>query len=117
DAAFLEALKGDYMAATRTKPGIWSAPNGEAIYRSLMLRWTTLVLDPTEVHESGLAELEQIEVERRAISNAAGFGDDVVAYRASLGAEPSNVPTSREELVARISDMIERAAEQAPSMF
>ena len=117
DAAFLEAIKGDYLAATRTQPGIWSAPNGDAIYRSQILRWTTLALDPQEVHDSGLADLASIEAERRAISNSAGFGDDTTGYRASLAADPSNIPASREELVQRVVDQIERAAEFAPSMF
>jgi len=117
DAAFLETIKGDYMAATRTEPGIWSAPNGEAIYRSQVLRWTTLDLDPQEIHDSGVAELEDIEGERRAISRDAGFGDDTKAYRASLAADPANIPATQAELVARIEAMIERAAEYAPSMF
>jgi uncharacterized protein (DUF885 family) len=117
DAAFLEALKDDYLAATRTEPGIWSAPNGEAIYRTQILRWTTLQLDPRDVHESGLAEIQQIEQERRAIARAAGFGDDTTAYRASLTADPTNIPTTREELVGRAMEDIERANAAVPSMF
>jgi len=117
DAAFLEALKGDYLAATRTEPGIWSAPNGEAIYRTQILRWTTLQLDPREIHESGLAEITQIEHERRAISRAAGFGDDTTAYRAAISADPANIPVTREELVGRAMEDIERANAAAPSMF
>jgi uncharacterized protein (DUF885 family) len=117
DASFLERIKGPYLEATRTQPGIWSAPNGAAIYRSQILRWTTLELDPQEIHDSGLAELEEIESERRVLSNAAGFGDDTVAYRESLAADPLNQPSSREAFVERIREQIERAAEFAPSMF
>jgi uncharacterized protein (DUF885 family) len=117
DAAFLELIKGAYLDATRDEPGIWSAPNGDAIYRSQILRWTTLELDPQEVHDSGLAELEHIEAERRTLANAAGFGDDTVAYRASLAADPANQPGSRDELIERVREQIERAAEFAPSMF
>ena len=29
DAAYLEALRGDYLAATRPENGLWSAPNGD----------------------------------------------------------------------------------------
>jgi uncharacterized protein (DUF885 family) len=117
DAAFLETLRGAYFERTRTEPGIWSAPHGEDIYRSLMLRWTTLELDPQEVHDSGVAELDSIEAEQRAISNAAGFGDDTKAYRRSLSADPSNIPTTREELLTVIGGMIERAASVAPAWF
>jgi uncharacterized protein (DUF885 family) len=117
DAAFLEALRGDYLAATRTEPGIWSAPNGEAIYRTEVLHWTTLELDPREVHDSGLAELHDIERERRVISRAAGYGDDTKAYRAAMAKDPANIPPTRDALVGRAVEDIERAGAAAPSMF
>ncbi len=117
DWAFLEALRGDYLAATRPENGIWSAPNGDALYRTQILRWTTLDLDPDEVHQIGLDELRSIEAERKSISRAAGFGDDTVAYRASLAADPQNQPRSRDELIARADEDIERALAAAPTMF
>ena len=117
DAAFLEALRGDYLAATRPENGLWSAPNGDALYRTQMLHWTTLELDPQAVHQTGLDQLESIEAERRQISRAAGFGDDTFAYRASLGAEAANQAVSQAHLIARATDDIERAFELAPSMF
>ena len=117
DAAFLEALRGEYLAASRPANGIWSAPNGEALYRTQVLRWTTLDLDPREVHQVGLDELETIETERRGIARAAGFGDDTAAYRASLAADPANQPASRDTLIARAEEDIERAVAAAPAMF
>ena len=117
DAAFLEALKGDYLAATRTEPGIWSAPNGEAIYRAQIKHWTTLDLDPAEVHEIGLAELAAIEAERRTIARAAGFGDDTTAYRQALTVAPDNIPASRQALIDRAMDDIERANTAAAGAF
>ena len=117
DAAFLEALKGEYLAASRADNGIWSAPNGETLYQTQILRWTTLPLDPREVHQVGLDELEAIETERRAISRDAGHGDDTRAYRAALAADPANQPKSRETLIARAMEDIGRALDAAPQMF
>jgi uncharacterized protein (DUF885 family) len=117
DVAFLEALKGDYLAATREEPGIWSAPNGEAIYRAQMKHWTTLDLDPAEVHRIGLDELASIEAERREIALAAGFGDDTKAYRCSLEVDPANIPASRQALVDRAMDDIARANTAAAGSF
>ena len=117
DAAFLAAIRGPYLAATRTEPGIWSAPNGDAIYRSQVLHWTTLELDPRDIHESGLAELESIEAERRRISRGAGLGDDTAAYRARLSADPATAPSSREELLERTRVQIAAAEAASPSMF
>ncbi|MFL5645949.1 MAG: DUF885 domain-containing protein [Chloroflexota bacterium] len=117
DTAFLDALRGDYLAATREEPGIWSAPNGEAIYRTAIRSWTTLDLDPEEVHRIGLEELEEIEAERRIIASDAGFGDDTVAYRKALVVDPENHPRTKEELVARATEDIERAMAVAPRYF
>lgn len=117
DIAFLEAMSGSYLDATREDPGIWSAPNGAELYRTAIRSWTTLDLEPEAVHQIGLDELELIELERREISQAAGFGDDTVAYRASLDASVANTPATKDELVIRATDDIERALALAPRYF
>ena len=117
DAAFLQVLRDEYLPLTREEPGLWSAPNGEALYRTAIRSWTTLELDPQEVHRIGLEELDTIDEERRAISRAAGFGDDTDAYRRSLEADPANLPQSKDELVARATEDIERGLAAAPRFF
>jgi uncharacterized protein (DUF885 family) len=117
DQAFLDALKGDYLAATRLDPGLWSAPNGDQLYRTAIRSWTTLDLDPEAVHRVGLEELEAIEAERREIARAAGFGDHTAAYRAALDDDVSNTPRSKAELVDRAHEDIERAMGLAPRYF
>lgn len=117
DAAFLEALRGPYLAASRTDPGIWSAPNGEALYRTAIRAWTTLEMDPREIHRIGLEEMESIEAERRTIANHAGFGDDSSAYRTALDADPANTPRTKEEMLARATEDIDRAMALAPRYF
>ncbi len=117
DQAFLDVLKGDYLAASRTEPGLWSAPNGEALYRTAIRGWTTLELDPEDVHRIGLEDIERIDEERRAIGRAAGYGDDIDAYRRSLEADPANAPRSKDELVTRANEDIERAMAAAPRYF
>ena len=117
DAAFLESLRGEYLAASRPENGLWSAPNGDELYRTQILRWTTLELDPREVHQIGLEELTTIEEERREISRGAGFGDDTRAYRASLASDAENQAPSKADLIGRATEDIERAYELAPAMF
>jgi uncharacterized protein (DUF885 family) len=117
DRAYLDALRGDYLAASREEPGLWSAPNGDALYRTQVLAWTTLALEPAEVHDIGLEELEQIELERRVISRAQGFGDDTAAYRAHLASDPANIPQSAAELLGRAREDIDRAMAIAPRYF
>ncbi len=117
DEAFLEVLTGDYRRASREEPGIWSAPNGEAIYRTAIRSWTTLEMDPREIHQIGMDELETIEDERREIAGAAGFGDDTAAYRASLDADDANTPGTKDQLVQRAAEDLDRAMAAAPRYF
>jgi uncharacterized protein (DUF885 family) len=117
DAAFLETLRGEYRHASREEPGIWSAPNGDAIYRTAIRSWTTLEMDPEEIHGIGLEELTGIDEERRQIARGAGFGDDVAAYRASLDSAAGNTPDTKDELVERAREDIDRAMAAAPRYF
>jgi uncharacterized protein (DUF885 family) len=117
DAEFLRVLREEYFSATRVDPGLWSAPNGDALYRTQIRGWTTLELDPAEVHRIGVEELEGIEEERRTIARAAGFGDDTMAYRRAMEADPRNHPQTPDELLERAREEIDRGLGLAPRYF
>jgi uncharacterized protein (DUF885 family) len=117
DAEFLRVLKEEYLPATRAEPGLWSAPDGDALYRTQIRAWTTLDIDPTAVHRIGLDELAVIEEEQRSICRSAGLGDDLVAYRRRLSGDPSNHPSSADELLARAAEDIARGLAAAPAYF
>src|SRR5439155_13079 len=74
-------------------------------------------ISPDEVHEIGTTEIERIDEERRAIARTEGFGDHVNRYRAALEVDPANTPKSKEELLARAREDIERAMALAPRYF
>ena len=96
DLAFLEALRGDYLAATREDPGpLVGARTARACTgrRSAAGRRSTST--PRRSTGSASTELESIELERREIARAAGFGDDTAAYRAALDADPANTPADQ----------------------
>jgi uncharacterized protein (DUF885 family) len=116
DTQFLRVLKDQYLPETRDEPGLWSAPRGDALYRTQIRAWTTLDLDPREVHQIGMEELRTIDAARRRIATAAG-ADDPTAYRARLDADPANTPHSKEELLQRAREDIDRAMAVAPRFF
>jgi uncharacterized protein (DUF885 family) len=117
NAEFLEALSGDYRVATRTEPGICSAPHGEELYRTQIRYWTSLDLDPADLHRIGLEELAAIEAERRVIARGLGFGDDTKAARAALTTDPKYVPPTVDALLERARGQIARAMAEAPKYF
>jgi uncharacterized protein (DUF885 family) len=117
DQAFLDALQGPYLEASREEPGLWSAANGEQLYRTQVRAWTSLDLDPADLHRLGLEELASIEDERRQISRSLGLGDDTAAARAALRTGPGATPQTGEELLARARGQIERALAASPRYF
>ena len=116
DAAFLDVLRGEYRHASREEPGIWSAPNGDAIYRTAIRSWTTFEMDPREIHQIGLDELEAIEDERRGIAHSRPWRRHDRVPR-ELDAEAANTPGTKDELVQRATEDIERAMAAAPQYF
>ena len=117
DRLFLEALLGDYRAASREEPGLCSAPHGDEIYKTQIRAWTSLDVDAAELHRIGLEELAAIEAERRVIARDLGFGDDTKAARRALRSDPAAIPESVDELVNRARGQIERALAAAPAYF
>ncbi len=117
DRAYLEALLGKYRGATRRDPGLWSAPNGEQLYRTQIRAWTSLDIDAAELHRVGLEELESIEAERREIARAAGLGYDTAATREALRSSPGAIPKSVAEYLNHARGQIERALAKAPDYF
>jgi uncharacterized protein (DUF885 family) len=115
-ARYLDGLRDPYLAATRTQPGLWSAPDGEARYRMAVRTWTSLDLDPAEVHRIGLEELHALDADRLAIARDSGFGT-IPEYRAYLASDPLNRAATKEELVELARADIARAMLAAPRWF
>jgi uncharacterized protein (DUF885 family) len=116
DARYLDVLRA-YLPATREVPGLCATPGGEERYAARVRAYTSLEIDPQELHRIGLEELETIESARRAIARATGHGDDTAAYRAALNADPAEIPPTGAALVERCSADIRRALDVAPTFF
>jgi uncharacterized protein (DUF885 family) len=117
DRAYLEVLEHELLPATRESPGLHSAPDGRTLYAHAIRAWTTLELDPLDVHRIGLDELDALNEERREIARAEGFGDDLHAYRRALANDPANQAATPEALVARAARQIEEATAVAGTVF
>ena len=112
---YLAAIEA-YQPHAREGDGIWSLPNGEALYRTMILASTTLEESPEDLHRYGVEQLELIDRERLAMARELGFAD-AAAMRAALDADPSNTARERNEIVQRAQRQIEAAMAVAPRYF
>jgi uncharacterized protein (DUF885 family) len=109
----LDFLSRDYQP--RTDPGVWSVTDGDETYAFLARQHTTTDLPPQELHEIGQADLGGIHAEMRAI-----IGDDkqpIREFTARLVHDPSNLPTTREEIVQTAQRVLDQAQAALPRVF
>jgi uncharacterized protein (DUF885 family) len=114
-AAYLEVLRDLLPRATETV-GLSALPGGEDLYAAQILNWTTLPLDPSQVHELGLERFDAIQEERRALAERLGHPDANTAI-AAHGASGNNTAGSPRELVDMANEQIDRAMDAAPRYF
>jgi uncharacterized protein (DUF885 family) len=106
----------EYLPHATETVAISALPGGEEMYRALILAYTTLPLDPTEVHELGLERWEAIQRERFEIAAALGFESPQAAI-ADRKARGENTPTSAEAYVTIAEDQVRRSWDAAPGFF
>ena len=109
-------LAKEYAPKGRTEPGVWSLPNGDALYRFAIRQSTTTNMDPEAIHQLGLKEVARIETEQLAIAKKLGFAD-LKTFRASLKTNPKLIPTSRDQLVEAYKGYITQMEPELPKLF
>ncbi|GAB3386514.1 DUF885 family protein [Lysobacter fragariae] len=66
-------IADEYMAKTRTSPGMEGLPNGQAWYAYNARNSTTTDKSPDEIHKIGLSEVARIHGEMRKVMEQVGF--------------------------------------------
>ena len=112
---YLEALRDHLPKATETI-GLGALPDGHAMYAAQILSWTTLPLDPNEVHALGVEDLAKIQEERRRSAGILGY-DGTAAAVAGLDASGANSFASKDELKALAEEQVRRSWDEAPKWF
>ncbi len=114
--SFREVLVHDYLPSTTETIGITAIPGGEGMYAAEVLGWTSLPLDPRDVHALGVERLTGINEERMKIAAELGYPDPATAIAART-ASGANTATTPEQLVALAQDQVQRSWDLAPSYF
>jgi uncharacterized protein (DUF885 family) len=106
----------DYAPFGRTDPGLWSLPNGDALYRFAIRQQTTTGMDPEAIHELGLKEVERIHADMLVIAKSQGFADRKT-FQESLKTNPKLIPSSREDILNTYRGYIAGMQPELPKLF
>jgi uncharacterized protein (DUF885 family) len=106
----------DYAPYGRKDPGLWSLPNGDALYRFAVKQQTTTAMDPQAIHELGLREVDRIHADMLVIAKSQGFTDRK-SFQESLKTNPKLIPTSREDILNTYRGYIAGMQPELPRLF
>jgi uncharacterized protein (DUF885 family) len=112
---YLDVLR-EYRPAARDTIGLVALPGGDAIYAAQVEGYTSLPLDPNEVHRTGQEELARVLEGRLASARTLGY-EDVETAVAEYTASGRDTAKSREEMVEVVRGQVERSWEAAPRYF
>jgi len=114
---FLQFMTDEYVPAARGQIGASALPGGREFYRHRVRRFTTLDLTPQEVHDTGMAEVERIGREMRALIERVGFKGDFAAFVEYLRTDPRFYVDDPEQLLKETSYVLKKADGKLPSLF
>jgi uncharacterized protein (DUF885 family) len=114
-ARFLEVLRG-YLPRAQEALGLAALPGGMEAYRSEVLGWTTMPLEPDAVHQLGREHLRRVQEERTALARRLGHADPAEAV-AALEDRPGGRLATREEIMALARDQVARSWEAVRGWF
>ncbi|MGH8062540.1 MAG: DUF885 domain-containing protein [Pseudoxanthomonas sp.] len=105
-AKLLKFFREEYVPQARTTLAAEAMPDGRAYYRQQIREYTTLDLDPEQIHRIGLDEVARIQAEMDAIIGQVGFkaapGEEVFpAFLQFLRTDPQFYAATPQALLDR----------------
>lgn len=107
-SSLLKFFRDDYVPHARATLAAEALPDGKAYYRQQIREYTTLDLDPEQIHQIGLKEVARIDAEMRTTMQATGFHGDFPAFLAFLRSDPQFYARTPDELLMRASWIAKR---------
>lgn len=125
DAAFIEAYTAilqnelrnalteyrDFLATDyegHPGPGVAANPNGEACYAASVRYWSSVSMDPVQIHRTGLAQMARIQTEMLEIAQRSFATDDVKALLSELRSNPDYTFRDEQDMLDYITAAVAR---------
>jgi uncharacterized protein (DUF885 family) len=94
-------LRDTYIPGARTTLAAAALPDGKAYYRSKILEFTTLDMDPAEIHRIGIEQVAIIHQKMVDEMHKTGFKGDFPAFLHYLRTDPKFYVNTPDELLRR----------------
>lgn len=113
----LKFMRTEYVPGCRTTLAAKDLPDGENFYKAKILEFTTLNLDPAEIHALGESEVERLHNAMVAVMKETGFKGDFPAFLQFLRTDPQFYAKSADELLMRASWIAKKFDGKASRFF
>lgn len=110
-------LAEDYLPVARAEPGVAAMRGGAGLYRRLILRYTTLPLEPEAIHTLGLSEVARIQGEMEQVKARLGFTGTLPTFFNHIRTNPRFHPKTAEELAEGYAQVARAVDGQLPRLF
>ena len=97
----LKFMRTEYVPGCRTTLAAKDLPDGANYYRAKIREFTTLDMDPADIHSLGEVEVAQLHGEMLAVMKETGFNGDFPAFLQFLRSDPRFYAKSADELLMR----------------
>jgi uncharacterized protein (DUF885 family) len=96
----LAFMRNEYLPNTRTTLGASTLPNGQAYYKAMIEKFTTLDLTAREIHDMGLQEVARIKADMETVKQSAGFRGTMAEFFHFLRTDPQFYAKTPRELLS-----------------
>ena len=115
--ALLSFFLEEYRPGARETIAARELPDGEAYYRHKVRHYTTLDLEPDEIHELGLREVERIRGRMDSVIEVAEFRGSFEEFLDFLRTDPRFYAETPEELLEEAAWLAKRMDGKLPRYF
>ena len=113
----LKFMRTEYLPGTRTTLAARELPDGDAYYRAKIQEYTTLDLDPADIHTLGETEVARLHDQMLAAMKETGFRGDFPAFLAFLRTDPRFYAKTADELLMRAAWIAKKFDGRAAQFF
>ncbi len=95
----LNFMRNEYVPNMRTTLAAQDLPDGKAYYRAKIIEFTTLDMDPAQIHQLGVAEVQRLHEEMITAMRETGFKGDFPEFLKFLRSDPRFYVKTPDELL------------------